>query len=563
MSSTPPRPIGSRWSSSRATAARREWTLRRGGRSRRATGRHVRGPRRAPRRRRDDADRQPAGLGAARWSRASASAPSCCRAPSSCARRTCALRLRVAAAGARAGGRAQRAASWRRRDRRCPVLTIPDEALYAAEPAPRRRAGPARPVPDHLHERHLRRAEGGAARAALPRPASACRRSTGSTRARATSSGAPPRRGWSKSARNVFIAPWMRGAAALLHDARFDPHERLELLEREQVNVLCMAPTEYRVIAKRAEPRPVAVAARAGRGRRGAEPRGAARLPRGDRAVDPRRLRPDGDRPDDRRAARRGDPRPARWAAPLPGVDAADRGRRAGRATRRPCRRSSCGYLGDDPPRPSVRAVAHRRPRAPGRGRLPLLRGPRRRRDHLRRLPDRPVRGRVARSSRTRRWRRPRSSPRRTTSAARSCAPSSCCATAASRPTRSSRELQDHVKADDRALQVPPPHRVRGGPAEDRQRQGPPRAAARAGLRRPTRPRPARRAASLAEQRDDRCRGEHHATVALALLQQPLGRQPAKRVHGCLMRDAVTARHLTRTQNRRSDQLTRDPLRDT
>jgi acetyl-CoA synthetase len=63
--------------------------------------------------------------------------------------------------------------------------------------------------------------------------------------------------GWSKSARNVFIAPWLLGAAALLHDARFDPNERLELLEREHVNVLCMAPTEYRVIAKRAEPRPV------------------------------------------------------------------------------------------------------------------------------------------------------------------------------------------------------------------------------------------------------------------------------------------------------------------
>ena len=60
--------------------------------------------------------------------------------------------------------------------------------------------------------------------------------------------------GWSKSARNVFIAPWIRGAAALLHDARFDPAERLELLARERVNVLCMAPTEYRVIAKRAAP---------------------------------------------------------------------------------------------------------------------------------------------------------------------------------------------------------------------------------------------------------------------------------------------------------------------
>src|SRR5918999_3300189 len=58
--------------------------------------------------------------------------------------------------------------------------------------------------------------------------------------------------GWSKSARNVPVAPWLRGAAALLHDARFDPHERLELLERERVDLLCMAPTEYRVIAKRA-----------------------------------------------------------------------------------------------------------------------------------------------------------------------------------------------------------------------------------------------------------------------------------------------------------------------
>jgi acyl-coenzyme A synthetase/AMP-(fatty) acid ligase len=62
--------------------------------------------------------------------------------------------------------------------------------------------------------------------------------------------------GWSKSARNVFIAPWLSGAAALLHDARFDPLERVELLQREGVNVLCMAPTEYRVIAKHARLRP-------------------------------------------------------------------------------------------------------------------------------------------------------------------------------------------------------------------------------------------------------------------------------------------------------------------
>ena len=63
--------------------------------------------------------------------------------------------------------------------------------------------------------------------------------------------------GWSKSARNVFIAPWLRGAAALVHDDRFDPAQRLELLASERVNVLCMAPTEYRVIAKRVEVRPL------------------------------------------------------------------------------------------------------------------------------------------------------------------------------------------------------------------------------------------------------------------------------------------------------------------
>jgi acetyl-CoA synthetase len=55
----------------------------------------------------------------------------------------------------------------------------------------------------------------------------------------------------------VFIAPWIRGAAALLHDARFDPQQRLDILAAESVNVLCMAPTEYRVIAKRVDIEPL------------------------------------------------------------------------------------------------------------------------------------------------------------------------------------------------------------------------------------------------------------------------------------------------------------------
>ncbi|MDQ8046542.1 MAG: AMP-binding protein [Solirubrobacteraceae bacterium] len=59
--------------------------------------------------------------------------------------------------------------------------------------------------------------------------------------------------GWSKSARNVFMAPWLRRAPALLHDARFAPQERLAILHAERPAVLCMAPTEYRLLAKRTD----------------------------------------------------------------------------------------------------------------------------------------------------------------------------------------------------------------------------------------------------------------------------------------------------------------------
>jgi acyl-coenzyme A synthetase/AMP-(fatty) acid ligase len=63
--------------------------------------------------------------------------------------------------------------------------------------------------------------------------------------------------GWSKSARNAFIGPWLAGARCLLHDGRFDPAERLAIAEREGVNVLCQAPTEYRLLARRTELRPI------------------------------------------------------------------------------------------------------------------------------------------------------------------------------------------------------------------------------------------------------------------------------------------------------------------
>ncbi len=63
--------------------------------------------------------------------------------------------------------------------------------------------------------------------------------------------------GWSKSARNSFIAPWLCGAAAYIHEGRFDADERLAICEREGINVLCQAPTEYRILARRTELRAV------------------------------------------------------------------------------------------------------------------------------------------------------------------------------------------------------------------------------------------------------------------------------------------------------------------
>ncbi len=63
--------------------------------------------------------------------------------------------------------------------------------------------------------------------------------------------------GWSKSARNVFLAPWLTGAAAVIHEGRFDPAGRLDLAESLGIDVLCQAPTEYRMLAKRTALRPI------------------------------------------------------------------------------------------------------------------------------------------------------------------------------------------------------------------------------------------------------------------------------------------------------------------
>jgi acetyl-CoA synthetase len=177
----------------------------------------------------------------------------------------CSEQLRPADLRARMDRVAPRAIIAHERDRHLaeeagfdgPLLALPDERLFEeADPAPPAELGPedpalivftsgssGEPKPIRHGARYL---EGQSVQAehwygARPGDLCWCTAATG----------------WSLSARNAFVAAWLRGAAALLHDARFDPDERLELLERERVNVLCMSPTEYRAIAKRAELRPL------------------------------------------------------------------------------------------------------------------------------------------------------------------------------------------------------------------------------------------------------------------------------------------------------------------
>jgi acyl-coenzyme A synthetase/AMP-(fatty) acid ligase len=130
-----------------------------------------------------------------------------------------------------------------------PVLEAPDESLFAGD------AAPAFAELDELDPAFLLFTSGTAGE---PKLVTHGQRYVFGQRLQATewmaarpgelawSTAAP---GWSKSARNSFIAPWLCGATALLQDERFDPARRLATIRAESVNVLCMAPTEYRLIA--------------------------------------------------------------------------------------------------------------------------------------------------------------------------------------------------------------------------------------------------------------------------------------------------------------------------
>ena len=161
-----------------------------------------------------------------------------------------------------------------------PVLSVPDESLFEADPAPPAELGPGdpalivftsgtagEPTPVRHGHGYLAGQSVQAEHWYGARPGDLCWCTAAS--------------GWSLSARNAFVAAWLRGAAALLHDARFDPEERLELIAREKRGRALHVP--HRVPRDR-EARGAAAAPLAPprvRGRGAAQPRGGARLERG------------------------------------------------------------------------------------------------------------------------------------------------------------------------------------------------------------------------------------------------------------------------------------------
>ena len=239
------------------------------------------------------------------------------------------LRLAVCPPAARRLRRAQRdvlrGAGWAG-----PTVWVPGVAgLAGATPPPPAELSRARSLPDHVHERHRGRAEGRRPRPALPRRPARAGRALARARARRPRLVHGRQRLEQVGAQRLHrtVDPRRRGAAA-----------RRALRSRRAVGAARARARQRALHGADGVPRhrqardaaPDRLAARARRRRRGAEPRGAARVGGGDRPADPRRLRPDRDRPADGHAAGRGGPAgldgpPAARRAPV------DRRRRARR----------------------------------------------------------------------------------------------------------------------------------------------------------------------------------------------------------------------------------------
>lgn len=138
----------------------------------------------------------------------------------------------------------------------CPVLLVPDPSLYRGEPL-----GPAELDPDDPALLVFTSGTTG-----TPRAAQHAQRYLSGQVLQVRNWLAPTAgglswctaaTGWSKSARNGFVAAWLGGSAALLHDARFDPAERVAVAAEEAVATLCMSPTEYRLVAAGGHLRPL------------------------------------------------------------------------------------------------------------------------------------------------------------------------------------------------------------------------------------------------------------------------------------------------------------------
>jgi acyl-coenzyme A synthetase/AMP-(fatty) acid ligase len=139
---------------------------------------------------------------------------------------------------------------------RCPVVVLPDAGVYAAEPIAYADLAPTDPCLLTMTS-----GTSGPSKAVLHGQRYLSGQQLQATHWLGAQAGdvvwCTAATGWSKSARNSFIAAWLRGATALVHDARFDPDERLAIVAEENVNVLCMAPTEYRVVAARSTLQPM------------------------------------------------------------------------------------------------------------------------------------------------------------------------------------------------------------------------------------------------------------------------------------------------------------------